>query len=71
MDKSRLEIHFGWLFFAWHRFFYFHEHILAKLLDDDTFALPFWNWDNQSTNPPLANVLPYAFANKKYQNKSS
>jgi len=71
-DNRRLEIHFGWLFLAWHRFFlYFHERILAKLLDDDTFALPFWNWDNQSSDPPLANVLPYAFANKKYQNKSS
>jgi polyphenol oxidase len=71
-DKTRLEIHYGWLFFAWHRFFlYFHERILAKLLDDDTFALPFWNWDNQSPDPPLANVLPYAFAYKEYQNKSS
>ncbi|KAI5055141.1 hypothetical protein GOP47_0030286 [Adiantum capillus-veneris] len=43
-----LHIHYSWLFFPWHRWFiYFHERILAKLLGDPTFALPFWNWDNQ------------------------
>jgi polyphenol oxidase len=59
------------MFLPWHRFFlYFHERILAKLLgDDDKFALPFWNWDNQSPDPPLANVIPLAFANPMYDNK--
>ncbi|XP_073111274.1 polyphenol oxidase, chloroplastic-like [Elaeis guineensis] len=41
-----LQIHNSWLFFPWHRFFlYFHEKILGKLIGDETFAVPFWNWD--------------------------
>jgi polyphenol oxidase len=49
------EIHGGWWFFPWHRaFLYFHERILCKLLGDDTFALPYWDWDSQGrqTFPP-------------------
>ncbi|MCO5586372.1 hypothetical protein L7F22_040312 [Adiantum nelumboides] len=43
-----MQVHFSWLFFPWHRWFiYFHERILAKLLGDPNFSLPFWNWDNQ------------------------
>ena len=58
-----LEIHKSWLFYPWHRLFlYFHERILAKLIDDDTFALPFWNWDNQSPEQPQANVVPRVYA---------
>ena len=53
-----LEIHDSWLFFPWHRcYLYFHERILAKLIGDDTFALPFWNWDNQSPDAG-GNVVP-------------
>ncbi|CAL5014835.1 unnamed protein product [Urochloa decumbens] len=41
-----IQVHNSWLFFPWHRFYlYFHERILGKLIGDDTFALPFWNWD--------------------------
>ncbi|XP_073004355.1 polyphenol oxidase, chloroplastic-like [Typha latifolia] len=41
-----LQIHNSWLFFPWHRFYlYFNERILGKLIGDDSFALPFWNWD--------------------------
>lgn len=58
-----LEIHNGWFFLPWHRLFlYFHERILAKLIGDDTFALPFWNWDNQTPSPPYANVVPPMFS---------
>ncbi|WOL18816.1 hypothetical protein Cni_G27613 [Canna indica] len=41
-----IQVHGSWIFFPWHRFYlYFHERILGKLINDDTFALPFWNWD--------------------------
>jgi polyphenol oxidase len=60
-----LEIHNGWYFLPWHRMFmYWHERILAKVLNDSTFALPFWAWDNQQddTNPP-GNVMPPQYTN--------
>jgi polyphenol oxidase len=50
------EIHGSWRFFPWHRaFLYFHERILCKLIGDDTFALPYWDWDSQGrqTFPPV------------------
>ncbi|OAY74940.1 Polyphenol oxidase, chloroplastic [Ananas comosus] len=41
-----LDVHNSWLFFPFHRFYlYFNERILRKLICNDTFALPFWNWD--------------------------
>jgi polyphenol oxidase len=41
------EIHGGWYFFPWHRaYLHFHERILCKLIGDDTFALPYWDWDS-------------------------
>ncbi|XP_020591295.1 polyphenol oxidase, chloroplastic-like [Phalaenopsis equestris] len=52
--KLDLQVHNSWLFFPWHRFYvYFHERILGKLIGDDSFALPFWNWDS-----PHGMVLP-------------
>lgn len=46
--KAGEEIHGSWLFFPWHRaYLYFHERILCKLINDDTFALPYWDWDSQ------------------------
>ncbi|KAL6843827.1 hypothetical protein ACP4OV_026398 [Aristida adscensionis] len=54
-----LQIHNCWLFFPWHRFYlYFHERILGKLIGDETFALPFWNWD-----APAGMTLPPIYAN--------
>nr|CCA94610.1 polyphenol oxidase precursor [Taraxacum officinale] len=45
-DKE-LQIHNSWLFFPFHRWYlYFYERILGKLIDDPTFAIPYWNWDN-------------------------
>ncbi|KAL6530360.1 hypothetical protein OROHE_014713 [Orobanche hederae] len=45
----KFEIHKSWLFFPFHRLYlYFFERICAKLLNDQTFALPFWNWDSPS-----------------------
>ncbi|KAL2634381.1 hypothetical protein R1flu_005860 [Riccia fluitans] len=48
--NGRLDIHSGWLFQPWHRWFlYFHERILQHVLGDPTFTLHFWNWDNDGT----------------------
>ncbi|XP_051135581.1 polyphenol oxidase I, chloroplastic-like [Andrographis paniculata] len=56
----KLQIHNCWHFFPWHRWYlYFYERILSKLIDDPSFALPFWNWDN-----PDGVVLPEAFVEK-------
>ena len=42
------EIHGSWLFFPWHRaYLHFYERILCKLIKDDTFALPYWDWDSE------------------------
>jgi polyphenol oxidase len=54
-----LQIHNSWLFFPWHRYYlFFYERILGKLIGDDTFALPFWNWD-----APAGIQLPAFYAN--------
>nr|AWO14304.1 polyphenol oxidase [Eleocharis dulcis] len=54
-----LQIHNSWLFFPWHRFYlYFNERILGKLIGDDTFALPFWNWD-----APAGMQIPAMYTN--------
>lgn len=59
-EKLQLQIHNCWHFFPWHRWYlYFYERILGKLIDDPTFALPFWNWDN-----PDAAILPEVFFEK-------
>jgi hypothetical protein len=44
---SGTDIHQSWTFFPWHRaFLYFHERILCTLLNDNTFRLPYWSWDD-------------------------
>ncbi|XP_057537562.1 polyphenol oxidase I, chloroplastic-like [Amaranthus tricolor] len=41
-----LQVHGSWLFFPFHRWYlYFFERILGSLIEDPTFAIPFWNWD--------------------------
>ncbi|KAI3458385.1 hypothetical protein Pfo_015048 [Paulownia fortunei] len=48
-SNLKFEIHQSWLFFPFHRWYlYFFERICAKVLQDETFALPFWNWDSPS-----------------------
>lgn len=62
--KSGVQVHFGWHFEPWHRaYLYFHERILAKLINDDSFALPYWDWDSQARQqmPP-----PYCLPNVAY-----
>ena len=55
-----LQVHFSWLFLPWHRMYlYFHERILGSLIGDPSFALVYWNWDDQRDG---GNVLPPMFA---------
>ncbi|KAI0516646.1 hypothetical protein KFK09_009323 [Dendrobium nobile] len=66
-SNLQLLIHRSWLFFPWHRLYlYFHERILAKLIGDDSFALPFWNWDS-----PDGMRIPSMYLNNFFFNKSS
>src|SRR5689334_4785642 len=45
------EIHGSWRFLPWHRMYlYMHERIIATLLGDDTFTLPYWDWDTPGRN---------------------
>jgi polyphenol oxidase len=48
-NQAGEEIHGSWLFFPWHRaYLHFHERILCKLINDDTLAIPYWDWDSES-----------------------
>ncbi|KAL3697874.1 hypothetical protein R1sor_011950 [Riccia sorocarpa] len=52
-----IDIHSNWHFLPWHRaFVYFHERILQKLIDDSTFSLHFWNFDNTLDGTKLNGV---------------
>ncbi|PWA84341.1 Polyphenol oxidase, central domain-containing protein [Artemisia annua] len=54
--EKEIQVHNSWLFFPFHRWYlYFYERILGSLIDDPTFALPYWNWDNPTgmTLPPM------------------
>ncbi|KAI3803631.1 hypothetical protein L1987_31788 [Smallanthus sonchifolius] len=56
-----IQIHNSWLFFPFHRWYlYFYERILGSLIDDPTFALPFWNWDT-----PAGMTIPKFFNDPK------
>ncbi|XP_059292222.1 polyphenol oxidase, chloroplastic-like [Lycium ferocissimum] len=45
--NTELQVHGSWLFLPFHRcYLYFFERILGNLIDDPTFAMPFWNWDH-------------------------
>ncbi|KAL8112993.1 polyphenol oxidase, chloroplastic-like [Apium graveolens] len=51
-----IQVHNSWLFFPFHRWYlYFFERILGSLIDDPTFAIPFWNWDS-SGGMPMASM---------------
>ncbi|XP_058087102.1 aureusidin synthase-like isoform X4 [Magnolia sinica] len=64
-STSIFKIHNSWLFFPWHRaMIYFHEQMLAKFMGDDTFALPYWNWDN-----PAGMVFPSMYLNGSFIDK--
>ncbi|MQM23393.1 hypothetical protein Taro_056457 [Colocasia esculenta] len=46
-NQLHIQVHACWLFLPWHRMYlYFYERILGKLIGDENFAIPFWNWDH-------------------------
>jgi polyphenol oxidase len=50
--KDSDQIHGSWFFFPWHRaYLYFHERILASLVNDPTFTLPYWDWESDGHIP--------------------
>ncbi|OEL36751.1 Polyphenol oxidase, chloroplastic [Dichanthelium oligosanthes] len=58
------DVHFSWIFPPWHRMYiYFYERTLGQLISDDTFALPYWNWDS-----PAGMVIPPLFATARVNN---
>lgn len=67
-----IQVHNSWLFFPFHRWYlYFFERILGKLIDDPSFAMPFWNWD-----APAGMQIPAIYADRRsplydqFRNKS-
>ncbi|XP_071697951.1 polyphenol oxidase I, chloroplastic-like [Rutidosis leptorrhynchoides] len=59
-----LQIHNSWLFFPFHRWYlYFYERILGNLINDPTFALPYWNWDD-----PAGMTIPEFMVSKDNDN---
>ncbi|GBG76075.1 hypothetical protein CBR_g21315 [Chara braunii] len=58
---NKYKVHGSWFFLPWHRMLlYYHERILASVINDTSFALPFWNWDNDTHK---AFPAPYANTN--------
>jgi polyphenol oxidase len=68
LPNIELQVHNSWLFFPFHRcYLYYFERILGSLINDPTFAIPYWNWDSAGgmkmpsmyTNPklPMFNVF--------------
>ncbi|CAN1223491.1 Polyphenol oxidase latent form, chloroplastic [Linum perenne] len=58
--SEQLQIHGNWFFLPFHRMYlYFFERIIGKLIKDNSFALPYWNWDYaQGMNMPHMMVQP-------------
>jgi polyphenol oxidase len=83
-NEAGEEIHGSWYFFPWHRaYLHFHERILGKLIKDDTFAMPYWDWDSEGrqrfpsvfgdpndAGNPLADMLRSANANSAISNQA-
>ncbi|KAI3809641.1 hypothetical protein L1987_19237 [Smallanthus sonchifolius] len=62
-----IQIHNSWLFFPFHRWYlYFYERILGKLINDPTFALPYWKWDEPKGMP-----IPEMFVAEKINGKAN
>jgi polyphenol oxidase len=72
-DATAPDIHGSWLFLPWHRaYLYFHERILASLVGDPTFRLPYWDWDHaQRRRLPGAHATPENTSNSLFDRNRS
>lgn len=69
-EGQGVDIHFGWLFYPFHRFFlYFHERMLQTFLGDPDFTLHFWNWDNagQGGCGKPGDIIPPMYADRNHR----
>lgn len=47
------QVHYGWYFLPWHRAYLFVlEQKIRRMLDEPTFALPYWDWTRNPSIPP-------------------
>ncbi|CAM6083185.1 unnamed protein product [Calypogeia fissa] len=64
-SSQKMYMSAGWLLLPFHRWLmYFHERILASLIGDDTFTVPYWAWDVQNENNPAANSIPFYYTDR-------
>lgn len=55
-NAFKMQVHYGWFFLPWHRAYLLNlEQKIRAVTDDDSFALPYWDW----TSSP---GLPASFA---------
>ncbi|KAK4434715.1 Polyphenol oxidase II, chloroplastic [Sesamum alatum] len=60
-QRLEIQVHNCWLFFPFHRWYlYFFERILGSLINDPTFAMPYWNWDS-----PAGMYTPNMYLNQR------
>ncbi|GAQ80985.1 hypothetical protein KFL_000680010 [Klebsormidium nitens] len=74
-SKTQGYIHNGWHFLPWHRAeIYYFEQSMQYLLQDPTFAMPYWEWDNPAGTWLLPQYLDSKSAlwdSKRTQNQSA
>jgi len=52
--------HGNWLFLAWHRaYLHYHEEIIREVTGNEDFALPYWNWLDNTALPALFRRTPF------------
>ncbi|GLJ28916.1 hypothetical protein SUGI_0570310 [Cryptomeria japonica] len=74
MGSSEFQVDGSWSFAPFHHWYlYFYERILGSLIQDDTFALPFWNSDAEEGMqiPPIYTDKCSSPASQNYQSRIS
>jgi len=61
-DGDSYDVHHTWAFLPWHRALtYLHERLLARVIGDDDFRLPVWDWDRSDWVPDFYRNFPAPF----------